>query len=116
VRIAAGGVIEFSADAGAAPAGVTPFYSWRRDGVPLSNGGRVFGADTPGLTIVDATEEDIGAYDLVVVWHTCPGAVSSPAAASVSACCVGDANSDGVVNFADITAVLLHFGLVCPGR
>jgi parallel beta-helix repeat protein len=41
-------------------------YAWRRDGVPLVNGGRISGADTATLTIVDTTVNDSGDYDVVV--------------------------------------------------
>ena len=47
--------------------GVEPLtYQWRRDQTPLSNGGRVSGADTDTLTIDDAIPGDSGVYDVLV--------------------------------------------------
>jgi len=41
-------------------------YQWRRDAVVLTNGGRIFGADTATLTISAAIPDDSGSYDVVV--------------------------------------------------
>ena len=41
-------------------------YQWRKDETPLSNGGRIAGADTDTLTIAETTPEDSGLYDVVV--------------------------------------------------
>lgn len=41
-------------------------YTWRRNGVPLSNGGNISGADTPILTINPATQADVARYSLRV--------------------------------------------------
>ena len=39
---------------------------WRRDGQPLSDGGRISGATTPTLTITAAAMSDNGNYDALV--------------------------------------------------
>ncbi|HET9233550.1 MAG TPA: T9SS type A sorting domain-containing protein [Candidatus Eisenbacteria bacterium] len=48
----------------------TPSYQWRRNLVPLTNGGRISGANGPTLTIQNAGPSDAGAYDVIV---TCGG-------------------------------------------
>ncbi len=53
-------------------------YQWRRNGVPLSDGGPISGATTPILTIDPATFADADSYD-VVVTDSC-GPVTSNAA------------------------------------
>jgi hypothetical protein len=53
------------------PSGNPPYtYQWRRNGVPLSEGGHVHGSKTAVLTIDPATLDDAGKYD-VVVESTC---------------------------------------------
>ncbi len=65
----------------------SPSYQWQKDGVDLSNGGRISGANTPALTIVDAVIGDAGQYRCRVT-NTGSGCVrtSQPAAASVGLC------------------------------
>ena len=47
--------------------GMPPFgYQWRRDAVPLVDGGRILGTATATLTISDAIPDDSGTYDVVV--------------------------------------------------
>ena len=41
-------------------------YQWRKDGVPLSDGGHIAGSQTSVLIILTAGPEDEGAYDVVV--------------------------------------------------
>lgn len=59
-------------------------YQWRRDGTPLSDGGRISGSQTAAMTIADVQAGDAGAYD-VVITSSC-GTVVTSAAASVAAC------------------------------
>ena len=43
--------------------GVNVSYEWRFNGVPLSDApGRITGSDTPTLTIMNVTENDVGGY------------------------------------------------------
>ena len=44
----------------------TLHYEWRRNGSPLTNGGRISGANTPTLTITNVHGVDGGAYEVVV--------------------------------------------------
>ena len=47
-------------------AGTGLSYVWRQDGEPLSNGGRISGADTPILQIDPMTADDVGSYTCYV--------------------------------------------------
>ncbi|TRW22541.1 T9SS sorting signal type C domain-containing protein [Flavobacterium zepuense] len=42
-------------------------YSWQKNGVLLSNGGAISGADTPTLTITNITANDAAAYRCMIV-------------------------------------------------
>lgn len=53
----------FTVAASGAP---TLTYQWRRNGTPLTNGGRFAGVDTPTLTITGATQFEAGRYTAVV--------------------------------------------------
>ncbi len=58
-------------------------YQWRKDGVPLSDGGNVSGATTRTLTIDPAAAENEGDYD-VVVTDLCTTATSNATPFTVS--------------------------------
>jgi gliding motility-associated-like protein len=51
-------------------------YQWRLEGVNLSDGGNIAGANTPTLTLTGITLADAGNYDVVVA-NTCPAAAKS---------------------------------------
>ena len=97
-------------------------YSWRRNGVALADGpalggGTIIGADTAALIINPAGGEDAGAYDCIVTDACGTSLTSNPAVLSLvapPAPCNGDANGNGIVNFADITEVLSSLGASCP--
>jgi|GEM_PF-1256750 len=55
-----------------APAGTPLAYSWSRASTPLSNGGRVTGADTKALKITGLLPTEAGAYSCTVAMTT-PG-------------------------------------------
>lgn len=78
-------------------------YQWRRNGVPVVDGGRLSGAQTPTLTFTPVWKSDEGAYDCVITAR-CARVITEPAGLIV--CCRGDANCNGVVNFNDITTIL----------
>jgi hypothetical protein len=59
-------------------------YRWMKAGAPLSNGGRVSGADGPELTITDLDLSDTSSYS-VWVSDAC-GAMTSPAVALIADC------------------------------
>jgi len=67
----------------AAASGFGPLtYQWRKDGVPLSDGGTISGATTPTLTIDPVAFTDAGFYD-VVVTDSCGSVASNTATLAV---------------------------------
>jgi len=57
-------------------------YQWRKDGTPLSDGGRVSGAHTATLTLDPVSFADAGSYD-VLVTDSCTSAGSNAASLAV---------------------------------
>lgn len=86
-------------------------YQWFMGAEALSDGGRISGSQTAALMITGAELSDAGVYR-VEISNDC-GTSSAQATVTVvpPASCKGDANGDGVVNFADITSVLANFGM-----
>jgi hypothetical protein len=77
-------------------------YQWRKDGLPLSDGpsgsgSTIQGSTTDTLTILDATQDDEGAYDCEVA-GACGNLASSAATLTV---CTANLNGDLVVDLAD---------------
>jgi hypothetical protein len=75
-----GGAARFAVEASG---GGTLNYQWRRDGIdlvdgPTGTGSIVAGSRSPGLTIDNADEGDLGAFD-VVITNSCGTAVSDSA-------------------------------------
>ena len=62
--VLAGGNAGFTV--GGATGSPTPSYSWQRNGVPLSNGGRISGVSTAALAITGVVEGDAGTYSCLV--------------------------------------------------
>ncbi|MCR9218516.1 MAG: hypothetical protein NXI14_15115 [bacterium] len=91
-------------------------FQWRRDGVDLIDGGDVSGATTDTLQIANADGADIGIYDCVVTFADGPQTTNGAVLAVVPGVpdCLGDTNGDGVVDLADLNAVLAAFGQACP--
>jgi len=91
-------------------------FQWRRDGVDLIDGGDISGATTDTLQIANADGADIGIYDCVVTFADGPQTTNGAVLAVVPSVpdCIGDANGDGVVDLADLNAVLAAFGQACP--
>lgn len=94
--------------------GASPLrYEWRRDGVPIVNGGHFSGADTNTLTI-SATPEESGHYDCVVV-NDLGSATSQPAVLGIRPNpCPGDFNGDAQVNSLDVRTFLNAWTAGCP--
>ncbi|MFO0973845.1 MAG: hypothetical protein U1A27_10460 [Phycisphaerae bacterium] len=94
-----GGPASFSVNA----SGIGPLnFLWRRNGVPLADGGVISGAGTPTLNISALSASDLAAYDCVV-WDACGSTRSDPAAPSVSgAGCPGDTDGNNMIDGADI--------------
>ncbi|MFO0895602.1 MAG: FG-GAP-like repeat-containing protein [Phycisphaerales bacterium] len=99
------------------PIGAPPvLYQWKRNGVPLADGGAISGSQTATLTIQGVTPASSGLYEVLVkVPSTCGGfngTSSDPAIVAVTATaeCPADLNSDGIVNGADLGVVLGTWG------
>lgn len=83
---------------------------WFRGMTLLEDGGRISGATTDSLTIIDAESSDEGEFRLVATNDCGPSEASANVTVAPPPFCPGDANGDRIVNFADVTAVLANFG------
>jgi hypothetical protein len=78
-------------------------FQWRRNGMPLSDGGEISGANTATLTIGKVAAEDDGIYDVVVGGTCSPPAISGPVNLTVKGC-----SGRGLITFEripDVTAM-----------
>lgn len=100
VTARAGDAIELIVTAGS---GLGMEFQWLQNGTPLTDDGRVSGAATDHLTILDAVWADEGEYT-VVVSNSC-GSVESNAA-TVTVACPADFNGDHVVDTLDLLLYL----------
>lgn len=97
-------------------------FRWRRDGVelvdgPSLGGGTIIGAETPSLIILNASSADSGQYDCSLADQCNQGLTNSIALTidqGAPPLCSGDADGNGTVTFADITAVLASLNTTCP--
>jgi hypothetical protein len=64
VTVPAGGTAIFNVNGGAGTP--SPSYSWRKDGVQLSNGGTISGANSATLTITSCAASNAGTYSCLV--------------------------------------------------
>jgi hypothetical protein len=72
-----------TANLSAVVAGTAPFtYQWLKNGLPLTDGGKISGSLTSALTIVNVTSNDAGIYSLAVT-NAAGGIVSAGASLSV---------------------------------
>ena len=94
LTLTVGGTAVFSVVASGTPA---PSYQWRKNNVPLADGGNISGSATATLTISPAAATDAGNYDAVLT-NACDAVTSARAAFWQ----LGDTNCDGAVNFTDI--------------
>jgi hypothetical protein len=76
-------------------------FLWRKDGVALTDNGRVQGARTPTLSIHDATNAFSGEYD-VVLTSPCGSTTSQRVSVSFLQCFHADYNRDHEVDIQDI--------------
>ncbi len=92
---------------GVAPGTPEAMVRWERNGAKLS------GAIGPTLDIASVDAADSGSYEAIVT-HDGLDARSRPAIVAIAApACAGDANGDGIVDLADLNAVLFRFGDAC---
>lgn len=110
-----GEMVELSVATGAF---VPTQVQWRRDGMPLSNGGRISGAQTLTLTITNVQSSDEGAYDCIVSGADSAGTglcslTSDTAVLSVfvppGACCFSATGACLILTEADCLAQLGNF-------
>ncbi len=82
-----------------------PFsYQWRRNAIPLVNGGAISGANSPVLTLSPSSLADEGLYDCIIT-NTCGTRNTRRASLSVNpfcSPCPADYNQDGGVDGADV--------------
>jgi cysteine-rich repeat protein len=75
----------------------TVAYRWRKDGQPLTDGGRISGATSPTLAIDPVTAADAGTYDVVAT--ACGSDTASDAVTlTIGQCRPGTTCGDGVVD------------------
>ncbi len=91
----AGDSVTFTVTASGSP---LPVYQWRRNGVPLANGGGVTGVTAAVLTLAGVTAANAGSYDVVV--SNSQGAATSAVAALavITIDDAADADGDGIPN------------------
>jgi FG-GAP repeat/Immunoglobulin domain len=91
-------------------------YSWRRDGAVLVDASPYSGSAMDTLVISPASDAEEGIYDCIVS-NACSRVTSRGARLCVepdtAPTCPGDADGNGMVNFADITNTLANFGIMC---
>jgi len=75
-------------------------FQWRRNGVLLSDGGEISGANTATLAIGKVAAEDAGVYDVVVGGCCSPAAISVPVNLGVNGCF-----GKGLITFESIPGV-----------
>ncbi len=104
----AGGVLAFAASVSSD--GGSLALQWEKDGVALSDDGRVSGATTDTLTIAQAGLDDVGVYRLVAS-DSGASATSDDAVGAVRRSAMGDVdfNNDGILDFFDVLDYLAAF-------
>jgi len=92
-------------------------YQWRREGAPLSEGGRFFGTDTATLTILPVELGDAGQFDCVITSQLGAQCTVTSDAATLTVNpaggndCPEDLNGDERVDLADLSILLANYGL-----
>ncbi len=90
-------------------------YRWQRDTgggfVDLVDGANISGATTATLMLFPTSTSD-GANYRCVVQNDCGSAISFAAMLNIGLS--GDTNRDGIVDLADLGAVLAQYGHTCP--
>jgi hypothetical protein len=97
----------------ASPGGTsTVTYQWRRNGVDVSNGGRISGATSATLTITAARPEDSDVYSVTATG--CSTTATSTIALVVPNTCPADFNLSGGLEVQDIFDFLNGWFASCP--
>ncbi len=88
---------------------------WRRNGVPLSNNGRISGVTSGTMSIAGVTAADAGVYDVRLVGGCNSGrAVSRGALLTIEAACPADFDHSGTLGVPDVFAFLSAWFAGCP--
>ncbi len=89
-------------------------FQWRRDGVPVTDGGHFSGASTSSLTISAFSRLEAGSYDCAVSGCIMP-VVSNPAVLTLETepPCKIDFNGDGFVDFFDYDEFVAAYETGC---
>lgn len=104
-NITSGGTAKLSVSA----TGLPLFYQWYRDGIVLTNGATVSGAQTPSLTVTSITK---GSAFHVVVTNTAASVTSSPVAVTITGAPVITMQPSNVSSFPGAPAT---FSVVAEG-
>lgn len=89
-------------------------YQWRRNGVPMSDTGRVRGAHSPTLRIAGCVPTDRARYD-VIVTNVCGRTIQTGSALlAIGSWCPADLTGDGATTDQDLASLLGAWG-PCPG-
>ena len=96
-----------------------PTYRWFKNGSPLADGGRISGAATDTLTIIDAELTDTDLYTCRVTASGGEQQISEPAIIAVRGDapppdCPADQNFNGVVEPGDFGAWVANYNAGCP--
>lgn len=100
-----GGTAQFEI---AAQSSTTLSYQWRRNGVPLADGGRIAGAHQERLIVSNLQPSDAALYDVFAI-DSCDSAISEQAVLDVI--CRSDITGDQRVALDDLSILLAHFGM-----
>ncbi|MBL8744997.1 MAG: hypothetical protein JNK58_01430 [Phycisphaerae bacterium] len=81
-------------------------YQWWRNGMPLADGGRFSGAESPALTIAESIAPDAARYKCVISCAFNEHATREAVVTLNPPGCLGDANNDRRVNMVDLSTIL----------
>ncbi|MCA9245213.1 MAG: hypothetical protein KDA32_14750, partial [Phycisphaerales bacterium] len=114
IAVPAGGTAQFDIVADGASV-----YQWRRNGMPLSNGGDIGGAMSTTLVIMNVELADAGDFDCVTTSAGGCQTISAAATLTVddAAPCYADVTGDGQRDLSDLAGMVASFGLAAgdPG-
>ncbi|MBS0198772.1 MAG: hypothetical protein JSR77_18650 [Planctomycetes bacterium] len=113
MSVLSGDVIAFSVVTTNPPAGGQVTYRWLRGGVPLFDGGRIHGADSPTLIITPGLQADNGSVFDCIIANECGSIRSDPVGLAVTPDCPGDFNGDGGIDGTDVSDFFDHWENGC---
>jgi hypothetical protein len=100
-EVCSGNVASFAVDAAGSELIQPLTFQWRKEGLPLFDGGNVSGATSPELSLSSVLLADAGLYDCVVT-NGCGSAFSNAVQLAVIGSIPGDGNGDGATDGLDI--------------